>query len=504
MRTIGAVWFSLLTTGVSFALIFSKGVEASQPVEIHEATTLVGRFSETVAELRNIQVGKQIEVEGLILEGHANNVEVKLRRVKVFTDDAEIVVHSDHGDRLFGPPNNSYFVGTVKGTERSRVYISLKPQGEIVGLIFSDGLAWVLEENSKVNSMIFRRASFSDSKSAAAGFACDADLLAPSVEPLERLFPSQADNASDAPRLIKASASYTARVAVETDHEFYQIFGNVSDATDYVGDVIGYASSIYADEIDTTLLISHLSLWTSSSDPWTQTSTICGLFEFGKYWNYNRTGVTRSLAHFMSGKSLGGGIAWTGVLCESQFNPSIWGYTPSAFGCGGLTPDSDYYGGAYGFTANINGSFDAANPGPMWDIISVSHEIGHNFNSPHTHCYKNLGGNANPIDECWSSECSGSCNCNAPTLPCAQSGAGCGTIMSYCHQLGGGYNNISLTFGAGHPYGIAPERVPARMYSHVLSAAASDPLCLAYEEVHALFSDGFEFGNTNAWSSRAP
>ena len=56
------------------------------------------------------------------------------------------------------------------------------------------------------------------------------------------------------------------------------------------------------------------------------------------------------------------------------------------------------------------------------------HELGHNFNSDHTHSYSPV------IDTCGSS-------CPAQ-LPLAKSA----TIMSYCDQCGG-YSNIEYTFG---------------------------------------------------------
>lgn len=71
--------------------------------------------------------------------------------------------------------------------------------------------------------------------------------------------------------------------------------------------------------------------------------------------------------------------------------------------------------------------------------------------------------------------------------------------MSYCHLLGGGFSNISLNFGTGHLFGVAPERVPTRMGNHVASVAALTPSCLAFTSVVEIFSDGFESGNTSAW-----
>jgi hypothetical protein len=100
------------------------------------------------------------------------------------------------------------------------------------------------------------------------------------------------------------------------------------------------------------------------------------------------------------------------------------------------------------------------------------HELGHNFNSDHTHSYSPV------IDTCGSS-------CPAQ-LPLAKSA----TIMSYCHQCSGGYSNIEYTFGGKYSgvglrsdmnsysnsplarlgtVSIEPRRVNAKMWSHVSS-----------------------------------
>ena len=83
---------------------------------------------------------------------------------------------------------------------------------------------------------------------------------------------------------------------------------------------------------------------------------------------------------------------------------------------------------------------------------------------------------------------------------CPGSGQGCGTIMSYCHLLGGGNGNVTMTLGLGHPFGIAPDRVPNRMRDHVVSVAGTNPACLAPIVIDPIFADGFESGNTSAWN----
>jgi len=235
-----------------------------------------------------------------------------------------------------------------------------------------------------------------------------------------------------------------------------------------------------------------VSLWTTASDPWSQNSTLCGLMEFGRYWNLNRTGVSRTIAHFMSGKSLGGGIAWLGVLCRSGFSASA--------SCPGLPTDAAW-GGGYGFTASLSGTFDINNPAVMWDIMAVAHEIGHNFNSPHSHCYANIGGSASPIDQCYGSE--SGCYSGTASLP-GPAGAGSGTIMSYCHLVRSSYSDVSLDFGTGHPYGVKPGREAARMSSYVGSVAGSNPSCLAAVSA-VIFANSFEGGALpGPWGAMTP
>ena len=51
--------------------------------------------------------------------------------------------------------------------------------------------------------------------------------------------------------------------------------------------------------------------------------------------------------------------------------------------------------------------------------------------------------------------------------------------MSYCHLRLGGLSNIASTFGEDHPYGVAPERIPANMRNTVVKQAAVAPSCVA-------------------------
>jgi hypothetical protein len=288
-------------------------------------------------------------------------------------------------------------------------------------------------------------------------------------------------------------------VAVETDYEFFAKFNDPTKATNYVGNLIGYASTLYTAELSTSLLVQSVSLWTSASDPWNQTTSMCGLMEFGRYWNVNKQGVSRTIAHFLSGKTTGGGVAWVGALCGGAFDASA--------SCSGIPTDAPW-GGGYGFTANIKGTFNITSPTVMWDILAVSHEIGHNFNSPHTHCYGGIGGNASPIDSCYVNECGNpGCACGTAALP-GPAGGRSGTIMSYCHLTRNSYSDVALNFGTSHPYGVQPGREAARMNDYIRAVSASNPSCLALPAgaplTSAIFSNGFEGGSASGWSAQTP
>jgi len=198
-------------------------------------------------------------------------------------------------------------------------------------------------------------------------------------------------------------------LALETDYQFYQLFGSTQGATDYVAGLIGAISDQYFTDVQTTLSVAYLGLYTDPGDPWTSQDgggTASDLLaEFRSAWTTNGWPASANLAHFLSGASLGGGVAYVGVLCNSSFG--------------------------FGVSGNLNGNIDwgtwSGNAGSFtWDFVVVAHELGHNFGASHTHSY------CPPLDHCYS-------NCDG-TTSCSQ-----GTIMSYCHTCGG-MDNIDLHF----------------------------------------------------------
>lgn len=421
--------------------------------------------------VRNVKKADTGETTALVLE-----------RFEVFTDDATITVHGAHGEEVLPPPANAYFRGKVAGQPDSLVFLAVLEDGTAQGMVNEGEAIYLIGgENAPAEKALgapltmHRVDSQALKASREEGFTCGNELLPPGPSSLEEepdfMKPSTGpagpvEKSATAAAIAKSTVPYKARVAIETDYEFYLKFNDSAKASNYIANLIGYASTLYQAEVNTSLAVQSISLWTTSSDPWTQTTATCGLMEFGRYWNLKKAGVSRSIAHFMSGRP-GSGVAWKGTLCSGAFASSS--YCPTV-------PKDAPWGGGYGFTGGMSGSFNVATPTVVWDIMSVTHEIGHNFNSPHTHCYNGIGGSASPVDQCRSGE--SGCYIGTQKLP-GPTGAGSGTIMSYCHLLSGSYSNIRMTFGKNHLYGVMPGRVPSRMSSYVAAVAASKPACLA-------------------------
>lgn len=467
-------------------------------------------------------VGSRLRLENVAVSD-AEPAALVLERFEVFAQGATVTLHGAGGDRVVPAPANAYFRGTIDGKPESHAFLAVLADGSTQGILEDADATYLIGAEGapakalggpltmqRVDPVLLKSARNS-------GFRCANDQLQPSnahalpkgldftpVAPTTTAA-APAAGATDASGLpaVTAAATYGAKVAIETDVEFYQLFNNSTTATNYIGNLIGYASTIYTAEINTGLAVQSVSLWTGGTDPWTQNDTQCGLMEFGKYWNVNKTGVTRTIAHFMSGKANGGGVAWVGVLCAGSFMATDG--TSAHNPCPGLAAtETTPWGGAYGYTGNLQGSFNINSPTVVWDIDAVAHEIGHNFNSPHSHCYAGIGGNASPIDQCYSGE--QGCYSGTTSLP-GPSGGASGTIMSYCHLLAPGMSNIKLTFGNTETFGVAPTRESARMSSYVASlATGGQATCLApVSSGGGIFSDGFEGGAVpGAWSSKTP
>jgi hypothetical protein len=235
---------------------------------------------------------------------------------------------------------------------------------------------------------------------------------------------------------LAASFTKSAVIAVDTDNEFMQLkfSDDTTAAANYIATLFADMNVVYERDVSLHLLEGYTILRVSSvSDPYATSgggnADGTKLNEFTSYWSAHYGAVRRTLAAMLSGKQGGGGasgIAWIGGLCST------------------------------GFGYSFNQVFISNNPSA--DVQIVAHEIGHNFSSPHTHCY------APPADMCYNAE--GGCYSGATSCPAAQTYQGVtnvrGTMMSYCHLLGG--CSVSYVF---HP------RTMSEYFNNAIAGASS-------------------------------
>lgn len=292
----------------------------------------------------------------------------------------------------------AYYRGIVEGDPNSLVAISIF-NGEVFGMINSSrngtmviGKLGDTRDNEHV-CYLTKDMLISDN------FECGTEEPDYSPEEL-RIMNEMAEsmNSRDVNKCV--------RVYFECEYQLYiEKQSNTTTVTNFVTGLFNVVSTLYANESVTTI-ISQIFIWTSpDSYPTSSTSAALSAFRAA------RPNVNGNLAHLLSrGAPTGGGVAYLAGLCNG------WGY-------------------AYSY---INSGYNNF-PTYSWTVNVVTHEMGHNLNSPHTHnCSAWTGG---AIDGCGPSAGYTEGSCTPPPLPSS------GTIMSYCHLISGVGINFNNGFG---------------------------------------------------------
>ena len=377
------------------------------------------------------QTGSHVVIPRLTLDD-GSEVSLDLERFDVFAPGAAIIEYTDKGPRRLAPPQDHYFRGSVIGDLDSVVV--LVSGTKLRGFVFTKGQLYAIAPDRDVygddlpdpTARLRRVDPKRDRPAGMPPFHCDVESV---PAPLGTGMSATAFGGPISVQPMWTSTVYTVNLAIETDYELYTKFGSSTDAElRFIGDLTAAASAIYWRDVKTVFKIGTVHLWSTAADPWTATTTSNALSELLSYWNSNYTSVQRTIVHMLSGKNMGGGIAYLGALCNSSFG--------------------------YGLSSSLSTTFSVTNPNLCWDVLCYTHEIGHNFSSPHTECYNP------PVDTCTPCD-TFSCIGSVP--------AGGGTIMSYCHACSGGYSNIILYFGLN---GDVSQPVLDQMRGFVESKAA--------------------------------
>ncbi len=341
---------------------------------------------------------------------------VQLERHEIYAPDARIFEVSARGVVEVPRSPRHYFWGTVEGDPGTTVVLSVDPgSGALDGRVVGSGGSFRLEGDRREPARI--RVVDEGRELSARGITLTSEC---SADDLPQRLPSEALFADALGPEFALPSTHTATIAVDTDNEFMSLkFDNdTGAATTYLATLFAEMNVIYERDLNVRLLQGTTYLRTSSQpDPYDESDLFYQLDEFTDYWAANYPGVDRALAMLLSGKSPNPngavGIAWVDVLCRKDLGYSVIQVFLYAQQTGGA------------------------------DAPIVGHELGHNFASPHTHCY------VPEIDRCYSGECkrynqSGSCieycYVGPTSCPDPQTIRGIpnvrGTLMSYCNRLG--------------------------------------------------------------------
>ena len=313
-------------------------------------------------------------------------VDLELQRFYVTGPGTRFVVGNVAGEDVtwdFDPDRVTLLRGRVAGEPDSHVFMALSEWGSS-GRIDHGGTQYALWGDA--TTMTVSRPAVSGALSPDVPF-CGAVIPVPG----QRATPP-AMSAGVLPEITQQI-----EIAIETDYELFQLFGDLDATGAYMVELWGAVSDIYLRDVNTYLALTFVRLWDDPDDLFNAPSP---LNEFRIYWEENMGAVDRDVAQFVSGRRdmPFGGQAYLLALCGSS---------------------------AYGVVAYIIGHFDDPDVPSVfgYDVQVTAHELGHNAGAFHTHSY-------------------GLDTCDDPTGDPQR-----GTIMSYCSQTrSGGNGNTDLRF----------------------------------------------------------
>ena len=306
-------------------------------------------------------------------------ISVLLLKTEVLADGFQ-TFSSENSEKPVSYTPGVYYRGIIEGDLNSLVAISFF-EDDVIGMASSDQLGNISINKTEGNNFLIYS---------------DKDLLVPrgpgcgTVEP-ENYGAEVQKYLEDE---IETRDQKCFKIYLECDYALYVNKGSVSNVNNWITSVYNNIAALYANENIPTQIASTF-VWTSQ-DPYNTNSSYSALNAFKSL----RPVFVGDIAHLaaLGGNNIGG-IAWVNSLC------SAFKYA---------------YSNIYSTYSNV--------PVYSWTVEVMTHEIGHNLGSPHTHSCTWTGG---ALDNCYPVE--GSCNPGpAPTNG--------GTIMSYCHLTSNGIN----------------------------------------------------------------
>jgi len=330
-------------------------------------------------------------------------VDLILEPFDVWTDDGVFYINDQPQPR----PAITLLRGTVAGDKDSKVVLGIGAHAtngfiEMGGKIYS-------VSSGKFDDAAAERAPVSITDLNEIRFDVNSPTCAIDDDNIEAFsplgIPAYPEDIGDTNELRGAVPCRVVRIAIDTDFEWVaeRFGGNAAAGAEYSLFLMAAISEVYSRDVNAQIAVPFLRTFSNNSDPYTGTTTPDPLDQVRDHWRAAMQHIERDTVHLFTGANTGyGGVAYLGVLCNQDFGFGVSSYMDGSF--------------PYPLQQNSNSN---------WDLVVVSHELGHNFGTGHTH-----SSYSPPIDNCGNG-CVGNLN---------------GTIMSYCHTCEGGLTNIDLRF----------------------------------------------------------
>lgn len=378
----------------------------------------------------------------LVMEAvNGKKYRLDMLRSNPFSENADLSYIDANGIHSFAGDRGVHYQGAVAGSDQSLAALSVFASGEVMALFADETGNFVvgkLEDNS--GRYIF----YNDQ---------DFKVIPPTSCGTNEIPVARPDE--DEPGSgDKTTASFDCkkvRLYWEADYELYtNKQSNTTITQSYMTGLFNQVQTMYRNERIAVELKS-LHIWTIP-DGYSSASSHDGLSDFTSAWNAKGNNYDGDVAMLLARDAGGnGGVAFLDVLCNKN----------RAY--------------AYG---DVTGSFLAV-PTYSWDVMMVTHEIGHNLGSNHTHwCGWNTGpgGSCGSIDNCvtqeWGNGCSTCPSTFSNSLPSWK-----GTVMSYCHLSSRGVN-LASGFGPAPGARIRAEIGNSLCLKSIISATlVTTPVC---------------------------
>ena len=367
-----------------------------------------------INEIRN-QDPKQMQLS-IPFKSNGETVALDLIQVAVFSPDFKAI--TNNGDDITNEVDfGKHYRGIILGKPNSLVSISVF-ESQISGFIANEEGNYTIGklEDSDKNHIIYKD---TDLKNATQEIFCSTedDGIAYSEEELSPPPTSEQEPGDEIDVYIESGQSvYNAQG------------GNLANTIVFITGIFTQSYVLYAND-GISVRTSSMMVWVTP-DPFAGGNSLAQLNTFTANVNSNQQNLNGDIAHLIERQNFGG-IAWLDGMCSNN--------------------NVCYSGLANNAVITV--------PTYSWNVMVITHEMGHLMGSNHTHaCVWN--GNNTAIDGCAATEGS----CARPGNP-----SNGGTIMSYCHLQG-----VGINFNNG--FGPQPSAV-------ILNKIANAGSCLDPEEI---------------------